>query len=105
MMGSMGMMGGAGMMGDRSGAQSSGYGSMMGGTSSSNDDDGDWGPAAIVMIVLMAALLVVVAVLLFGRSSRGKGGRSALGILDERYARGDIDSEEYDQRRKALDGS
>lgn len=104
MMGSMGTMGGSGMMGGGPGAQSNGYGFMMGGASS-NDHDGDWGPAAIVMTVLMAALLVVVAVLLFRRPSGGKGSRSSFAILGERYARGEIDSEEYDKRRKALGGN
>lgn len=103
MMGSMGMMGGA-MMGGGSGAQS-GYGSMMG-RASSGDEDDDWdgGPAAIVMIVLMAALLAVVTALLLRGSRRRGTARSPLDILDDRYARGEIDSDDYEQRRQALGG-
>lgn len=36
--------------------------------------------------------------------SRGGTARSALDILDERYARGEIDQQEYEQKRKALRG-
>ena len=89
MMGSMGMMGGSG---------------MMGGRASSDDNDG-WSAAAIVMTALMAGLLVLVAALLFRRPSRGPSGRSALAILNGRYASGEIDTDEYDRRRKALGGT
>lgn len=38
-----------------------------------------------------------------GRPGRGEGGTSrALGILEERYARGEIEHEEFEQRRRAL---
>jgi len=36
--------------------------------------------------------------------SRGSGGRSAIRILEERYARGEIDRDEYLTRRADLEG-
>ncbi len=75
------------------------YDHMMGGW-------GAWlfGP---VMMILFFALLVG-AVMLIVRLFEG-GGRStrnsdALRILDERFARGEIDRAEYEERRAALNG-
>tara|TARA_B100000427_G_scaffold325156_2_gene331537 strand:+ start:512 stop:853 length:342 start_codon:yes stop_codon:yes gene_type:complete len=60
---------------------------------------------------MMAAFLiaVIVIVVLLTRGSGADGGRSsdassALDILNERYARGEIDSAEYQERKKAISG-
>lgn len=104
MMGMMGMMGG----GFGSGAQGLGLGSMgsMMGSSGVNSDHGDgWGGAAIVMTVLLGLLVAVAAgALLVRRPRRAAPRGSALELLDARYARGDIDAEDYDRRRQALGG-
>jgi putative membrane protein len=55
------------------------------------------------------ALLVVAIVLVIrwiggGNGSRGASARGARDILDERYARGEIDREEYLQRRNDIAG-
>lgn len=50
-------------------------------------------------LLLVAGAVVVVRALLGGRWSRQD---SALDILRERYARGEIDQAEYEQRRKLL---
>jgi putative membrane protein len=52
-------------------------------------------------------LLVVWAIgALLGRRGDGGGGleKSALDILQERYAKGEIGREEYEQKRKDLEG-
>lgn len=36
------------------------------------------------------------------REDRGLRGRSALDVLDERFARGEIDREEYEERKRVL---
>jgi putative membrane protein len=71
----------------------------------------DWGTGGfwLMPLVMMAwfALLVVVIILLLrwlgvGAGVRGTSSRTARDILDERYARGDIDQKEYLQRKKDI---
>ncbi len=63
--------------------------------------------AAAVLWLLFAALLVVgVVVLVRVLTERGVGSStsasSALEILEERFARGEIDPDEFEERRRAL---
>lgn len=71
-----------------------------------------WDPGAgwIVLMLLMMALfwggtilLIIWGVRQFTGSSRQRDSR-ALEILEERYARGDIDREEFESRRQDLRG-
>jgi len=59
--------------------------------------------------LLFLALIVIGIVLLVRGPSAGPGpgreGRTAGDILDERFARGEIDREEYEERRRALETS
>jgi putative membrane protein len=73
---------------------------------------GAWGMVWgwLFMALLLAALIVLVVVLVRmpsgrdSRSTRRPSGRSrAREVLDERYARGEIDSAEYDERRRRLE--
>ncbi|MGS2811030.1 SHOCT domain-containing protein [Nocardia sp. MW-W600-9] len=83
---------------------------------------GSWLFGALFLIGLV--LLIVVAVRLLSRGPSGPGGHlaagpgyyggpatapvgpgSARGILDERFARGEIDAEEYRERRRTLEGA
>ncbi len=65
-----------------------------------------------VLVLLLAALLVVAVFMLVrgpggfasGRPTGASGAGDAARILDERFARGDIDEEEYRRRRTLLDG-
>jgi putative membrane protein len=69
-----------------------------------------WGFFGIFHVVLWWLLIVVLIVALVrwigtrGRHDGGKREDSALRILRERYARGEIGKEEFDQRRKDLGG-
>ena len=67
------------------------------------------------LIMILVFALVIVAVVLLVRWASGPWpgttalqnvppGRTSLDILDERYARGEIDREEYLQRRKDIGG-
>jgi putative membrane protein len=65
----------------------------------------------VVAIALILTLLIL-AIRWFLRAERGAGvtpsgppsGPDPLQILRERYARGEIDDEEYERRRKILGG-
>lgn len=73
--------------------------------------DGGWG-AWLMMFPMMlivwgaVAWVIVVAIRHLGDAGRGSSGRSvetnALQLLDERLARGEIDVQEYRERREAL---
>lgn len=64
----------------------------------------------LFMILLLAALVAITVLLVrwLGGPWRGRGpheshpGRTPLDILKERYARGEIDKEEFEERRRIL---
>ena len=70
--------------------------------------DGGWAFGMMLMSFLFVALIVVGIVLLVRSSSRDEqpprapGSDRALEILDERFARGEIDQTEYEERRRVL---
>jgi putative membrane protein len=71
------------------------------------------GTSWVAMGFMMVVLLVVVALVVFAVTQWSRGvstarpdthpGRAARDLLDERLARGEIDVDEYQQRRHALD--
>lgn len=62
-----------------------------------------FGPLGMFLwLVLLIAVVVVVMRYLGAMPNREVGNPSAKEILDARYARGEIDEEEYERRRKAL---
>ncbi len=75
---------------------------------------GGWGwdhmiPGAFMMILFWGGLIAVIflAIRWFGgRSSQGAtetaSGSNALEILEERFARGEIDKEEFEERKRVL---
>jgi putative membrane protein len=68
---------------------------------------GGWGFFGIVHMLLWWFLLVLGIVVLArwlfaGSSGRGAPERRALEVLAERYARGEINKEEFEQKRKDL---
>jgi len=69
-------------------------------------DGGWWWLMGVGMILMLVALVVIAVMLLSNRgspASESRGGtRSAEGILADRFARGEIDGEEFRCRRDAL---
>ena len=63
-----------------------------------------FGPLFMIVWVALLVALVVLVVRWLSGSSFGIGGArpSPREILDERFAKGEIDQEEYERRRKAL---
>lgn len=81
---------GPGMMWD--GGYGSGFGMIFG---------------LLFMLILLAALVVAVVLVLrafgvLGATTRTDNAGKALDILKERFARGEIDAEEFDQRKRLL---
>lgn len=69
-----------------------------------HDMMGGW-LGGVVMMLLMIALIVgavVVTLRLLGHGPAGRSSGRALEILNERFARGEIDRTEYEERRRAL---
>ncbi|ASJ07682.1 hypothetical protein A3L08_08030 [Thermococcus pacificus] len=61
----------------------------------------------LFMVIFWVAVIVGIAWLVKWLSEQGSGGnrssrRRALEILDEKYARGEIDDKEYERRRRKL---
>jgi putative membrane protein len=67
-----------------------------------------WGFGMMLMSLLFLALIAVGVVLVVrsfshsGQASPRSDGSRALDILDERFARGEIDQQEYEERRHTL---
>jgi putative membrane protein len=68
-----------------------------------------WGFGALHMLLFWAVLIFVIVVLVRwitnmpGRNSESSAGR-AIEILKERYARGEINKEEFEQKKRDLSG-
>ena len=73
---------------------------------------GDWGWGGMIlgpiMMILFIAAAVAAVVLVLRALGVGPGrpaareGRTALDILDERFARGEIDKDDYEERKRTL---
>lgn len=77
-------------------------------------DPGDWGHMRgwgwgmaifgwVFMVAIVGLLVWLIATAIRRPDRPGAGQNSALDLLDERYARGEIDREEYRERRADLE--
>ena len=57
---------------------------------------------SIVAVALLAAVAVVTALLVRRPAGSGPEHDAAIAVLRQRFARGEIDQDEYDRRREAL---
>lgn len=74
--------------------------------------DGGWhgwlfGPLMMILLVALVVIGVVIVARWLGhdagsRPAGGAAGKSPLDILEERFARGEIDKEEFEERRRVL---
>ena len=73
-------------------------------------NDGSWmffGPMMMIIFIAAIVLVVILAVRWLGGSGHSAAqhpppGRTPLEILKERFARGEIDKEEFEERRRVL---
>ncbi len=65
---------------------------------------GGWlfGPLMMILVFSIFVGAFVLILKLLGIGGSAKSSRSALDLLDERFARGEIDRQEYEERRSAL---
>lgn len=66
-----------------------------------------WGGLGLLWMALFwvgIALLVVWTVRQFGGGSSERSERRPLEILEERFARGEIDRDEFEERKRVLEG-
>lgn len=79
------------------------------------DNYGSWGPGnmmgwfggglmMLVLWVLLIAFVVWIAHEVSGKNSRSRSDSNALEILKERYAKGEIDKKEFEEKKKDLVG-
>jgi len=73
-----------------------------------NGMGGGWGmgfggPLMILFWIAVIAGVVVLVKFVLDQSSRSARDKSPLQILQERYARGEINREEYEQKRRELE--
>lgn len=67
---------------------------------------GWWGMTFFWILVIVGIVFLIKWLVEQGRTSRKpfEGGEGALDILKKRYARGEIDKEEFEQKKKDLMG-
>lgn len=58
----------------------------------------------VALVLVIIGLVTVLRWLFGGKGHHARSPSSALAILEERYARGEINREEYEQRRRDLGG-
>ena len=73
---------------------------------------GGMGWSWVFLVLLVVGIVILIVVLVRAFAARGPrqtphriGTNGARVLLDERYARGEIDTSEYDERRQRLDGA
>lgn len=62
-----------------------------------------WGFLFMILVMAIVIIGIIFAVRYIGRdSSRSPKGLAALDVLEKRYAQGEIDKKEFEEKRKTL---
>jgi putative membrane protein len=63
---------------------------------------GTWGGGWLMIFWIVLVIALIFFFVIYSRQSNQRRNKSALDILNERYARGEIDEEEYEKKKKNL---
>ncbi len=68
-----------------------------------------FGPLMMFVFVVVVIVVVVLAIRWFGGAGHGatadpRSGKTPIDILEQRYASGEIDKDEFEERRRILSG-
>lgn len=104
MMGSGGMMGAMPMMNMVKGDGNSTMGNMMGWNNLGMGSGWGWFGWAFMILFWILIIIAIIALIkwLINQMRGGRKEKSALDILKERYARGEIDKKEFEEKKKYL---
>ena len=81
-----------------------------------NQGYGMWGFGGMIMMIFFWAIIIIGAIMIIRYFTTGHGGittpgervisreRDPLEILKERYAKGEIDTQEFEERKRTLEG-
>ena len=72
------------------------------GYNSMNNGNGVWGFAFMILMMAFVITGVILVILYIGRQSHKQSGKVALDILEKRFANGEIDTKEFEAKRKIL---
>jgi len=70
--------------------------------------EGGWAMGLIMMLLFVAAIVLLVLFIMrwlnpgISSGERGNPGKSALTILEERFARGEIEKEEFEEKKRLI---
>lgn len=68
-----------------------GTGSMMG-----------WFGGSIMMVLFWGAIIYFIVWIVHNNKTNGESGKKSIDILKERYAKGEIDKKEFEEKKKDL---
>lgn len=67
-----------------------------------NNGNGFWGFLVMATMMVLVIVAIILAIQYLARQNASHGTKQALEILEKRYANGEIDTKEFEEKRKIL---